>query len=83
MQVRVLFFGILRDLAGQATAIVALGCLAGSIIEGGALGWTNPYVATGMVVFLIAAASFVNAAGLTLYIGMMLPSSGLTTWTSA
>jgi DHA2 family methylenomycin A resistance protein-like MFS transporter len=47
------------DLAGQATAIVALGCLAGSIIEGGALGWTNPYVATGLVVFLIAAASFV------------------------
>jgi MFS transporter, DHA2 family, methylenomycin A resistance protein len=30
------------DLAGQAAAIGALGCLAGAIIEGGARGWTNP-----------------------------------------
>jgi DHA2 family methylenomycin A resistance protein-like MFS transporter len=46
------------DLPGQVTAIVALGCLAGAIIEGGVLGWTSPYVETGFVGFLIAAASF-------------------------
>ena len=47
------------DLAGQVTAIVALGCLAGAIIEGGALGWTNGLVVTGFIGFAIAAASFV------------------------
>ena len=30
------------DLPGQIAAIAALGCLAGAIIEGGALGWSNP-----------------------------------------
>lgn len=29
------------DLPGQIAAIAALGCLAGAIIEGGALGWSN------------------------------------------
>jgi DHA2 family methylenomycin A resistance protein-like MFS transporter len=46
------------DLPGQVTAIVALGCLAGAIIEGGAVGWTGPFVVTGFVGFLIAVASF-------------------------
>jgi DHA2 family methylenomycin A resistance protein-like MFS transporter len=32
------------DLPGQILAIAALGCLAGTIIEGGALGWRNPWV---------------------------------------
>jgi DHA2 family methylenomycin A resistance protein-like MFS transporter len=35
------------DLAGQAAAIGALGCLAGAIIEGGALGWRHPFVLAG------------------------------------
>ncbi len=46
------------DLPGQVTAIVALGCLAGAIIEGGGLGWTSPLVLTGFVGFLVAAAAF-------------------------
>src|SRR5882672_11085269 len=32
------------DLPGQIAAIAALGCLAGAIIEGGTLGWGNPFV---------------------------------------
>src|SRR5215471_19091770 len=32
------------DLPGQAAAIAALGLLAGAIIEGGAIGWSNPLV---------------------------------------
>ena len=35
------------DLPGQVAAIAALGCLAGAIIEGGALGWDNPFVIAG------------------------------------
>src|SRR5215470_2845782 len=35
------------DLPGQALAIAALGCLAGAIIEGGAIGWRNPFVVAG------------------------------------
>src|ERR1700727_614911 len=31
------------DLPGQAAAIATLGCLAGAIIEGGAMGWGNPW----------------------------------------
>ena len=31
------------DLPGQIAAIAALGCLAGAIIEGGTLGWGNPF----------------------------------------
>jgi DHA2 family methylenomycin A resistance protein-like MFS transporter len=42
------------DLSGQIAGIVALGCLAGAIIEGGRLGWNNIFV---LVLFLIAAAS--------------------------
>jgi DHA2 family methylenomycin A resistance protein-like MFS transporter len=35
------------DLPGQFAAIAALGCLAGAIIEGGALGWRNGFVIAG------------------------------------
>jgi DHA2 family methylenomycin A resistance protein-like MFS transporter len=35
------------DLPGQAAAIATLGCLAGAIIEGGAMGWGNPWVLAG------------------------------------
>jgi DHA2 family methylenomycin A resistance protein-like MFS transporter len=47
------------DLPGQVAAIGALGVLAGAIIEGGRLGWSNPWVITGFVVFAILAAFFV------------------------
>jgi DHA2 family methylenomycin A resistance protein-like MFS transporter len=47
------------DLPGQVAAIAALGCLAGAIIEGGTLGWTNPFVITGFAVSAMLAALFV------------------------
>jgi DHA2 family methylenomycin A resistance protein-like MFS transporter len=47
------------DLAGQAAAIGALGCLAGALIEGGALGWTNPRVLSGFAAFMVLGALFV------------------------
>jgi DHA2 family methylenomycin A resistance protein-like MFS transporter len=47
------------DLAGQAAAIGALGCLAGAIIEGGARGWGNPWVLAGFVAFVVLAAFFI------------------------
>ena len=47
------------DLAGQAAAIGALGCLAGAIIEGGALGWRNPFVVAGFAVGGILGALFI------------------------
>jgi DHA2 family methylenomycin A resistance protein-like MFS transporter len=47
------------DLAGQAAAIGALGCLAGAIIEGGVRGWTNPWVLTGFVAFVVLAVLFI------------------------
>jgi MFS transporter, DHA2 family, methylenomycin A resistance protein len=46
------------DLAGQIAAVVALGALAGSLIEGGALGWRNPLVITGFLVAAVVAALF-------------------------
>lgn len=42
------------DLAGQVLAIGSLGCLAAAMIEGGVLGWRNPYVLGGFA----AAAAF-------------------------
>jgi DHA2 family methylenomycin A resistance protein-like MFS transporter len=48
------------DLLGQATAIGALGCLAGALIEGGALGWSHPWVLGGFGAFAILAALFVR-----------------------
>src|SRR5436190_12305384 len=47
------------DLPGQVTAVAALGFLAGAIIEGGALGWSSPFVIAGFAAFAICAALFV------------------------
>jgi MFS transporter, DHA2 family, methylenomycin A resistance protein len=47
------------DLPGQLAAIAALGCLAGTIIEGGALGWGDPLVIAGFVAFAMLAMLFV------------------------
>ena len=47
------------DLFGQITAVAALGSLAGAIIEGGSLGWRNPFVIAGFAAFAISAALFV------------------------
>jgi MFS transporter, DHA2 family, methylenomycin A resistance protein len=47
------------DLPGQAAAIVALGCLAGAIIEGGTLGWSNRCVIAGFIMSATAASLFV------------------------
>ena len=47
------------DLPGQGAAIAALGCLAGAIIEGGALGWSNPFVIAGFVASAVLAVLFV------------------------
>src|SRR5580698_6064043 len=44
------------DLAGQAAAIGALACLAGAMIEGGALGWSHPGVLAGFAGFMVLAA---------------------------
>ncbi len=46
------------DLPGQAAAIAALGVLAAAIIEGGRVGWSNPFVLGGFVVFAVAGALF-------------------------
>jgi MFS transporter, DHA2 family, methylenomycin A resistance protein len=48
------------DLPGQVSAILALGCLAGAIIEGGQRGWTNGFVLAGFAGFALAAAGFVT-----------------------
>ena len=47
------------DLPGQATAIAALGTLAGALIEGGALGWGDPFVIAGFVAAAVFAVLFV------------------------
>ena len=47
------------DLPGQAAAIGALGCLAGAIIEGGARGWTSPWVLAGFGASVVLAVLFV------------------------
>jgi len=47
------------DLPGQLAAIAALGCLAGAIIEGGSLGWNNPFVIAGFVAAVVLAILFV------------------------
>jgi MFS transporter, DHA2 family, methylenomycin A resistance protein len=49
------------DLPGQIAAIAALGCLAGAIIEGGALGWGNPAVIVGFAASAVLAVLFVLA----------------------
>jgi DHA2 family methylenomycin A resistance protein-like MFS transporter len=47
------------DLPGQVTAIAALGCLAGAIIEGGTLGVGHPWVIAGFVASAVFAMLFV------------------------
>lgn len=47
------------DLPGQILAIVALGGLAGSIIEGGALGWSNAFVLAGFAGSMLLAVLFI------------------------
>jgi DHA2 family methylenomycin A resistance protein-like MFS transporter len=47
------------DLPGQLAAITALGCLAGAIIEGGTLGWSNVLVIAGFVASALLAVLFV------------------------
>ena len=47
------------DLPGQIAAIGCLGCLAGAIIEGGALGWSHAAVIAGFVVSALLAILFV------------------------
>jgi DHA2 family methylenomycin A resistance protein-like MFS transporter len=48
----------LLDLPGQAAAIGALGCLAGAIIEGGAIGWSNPGVIAGCAASVVLGTLF-------------------------
>jgi MFS transporter, DHA2 family, methylenomycin A resistance protein len=47
------------DLQGQLAAIVALGALAASLIEGGTRGWTDPFVLTGFALAIVAGILFV------------------------
>jgi MFS transporter, DHA2 family, methylenomycin A resistance protein len=47
------------DLPGQIAAIVALGALAGALIEGGAAGWENPFVLAGFATSAVFAVLFV------------------------
>src|SRR6185312_11093232 len=47
------------DLPGQLAAIAALGSLAGAIIEGGAIGWSHPWVLAGFTAFAVLAVLFV------------------------
>jgi DHA2 family methylenomycin A resistance protein-like MFS transporter len=47
------------DLLGQGAAIGALGCLAGAIIEGGAVGWSNLWVRVGFVAAAVLVALFI------------------------
>jgi DHA2 family methylenomycin A resistance protein-like MFS transporter len=47
------------DLPGQITVVAALGFLAGAIIEGGALGWSSPFVIAGFAAFAVFAGLFV------------------------
>jgi MFS transporter, DHA2 family, methylenomycin A resistance protein len=46
------------DWPGQGTAIGALACLAGAMIEGGALGWSDVRVIGGFVAFAVLATLF-------------------------
>jgi DHA2 family methylenomycin A resistance protein-like MFS transporter len=46
------------DFPGQAAAIVAIAVIAAAMIEGGAIGWSNPLVIAGFAVFIIAGAVF-------------------------
>jgi DHA2 family methylenomycin A resistance protein-like MFS transporter len=47
------------DLPGQVFAIASLGCLAGAIIEGGVLGWSNGFVLAAFVASVALAVLFI------------------------
>jgi MFS transporter, DHA2 family, methylenomycin A resistance protein len=47
------------DLPGQLAAIIALGALAASLIEGGTRGWSDPFVLTGFALAIAAGILFV------------------------
>jgi MFS transporter, DHA2 family, methylenomycin A resistance protein len=47
------------DVVGQISAIGALGCVAGAMIEGGALGWSNRWVLAGFAAFALLATAFI------------------------
>jgi len=47
------------DLPGQIAAVTSLGCLAGAIIEGGAIGWTYPLVLASFAAFVVLTVLFV------------------------
>ncbi len=40
------------DIPGQTIAVLALGCLAAAMIEGGQRGWGNPWVVAGFIAFV-------------------------------
>jgi MFS transporter, DHA2 family, methylenomycin A resistance protein len=46
------------DLLGQTIAVLALGALAASTIEGGERGWSDPWVVAGFIAFIVLAALF-------------------------
>ena len=46
------------DLAGQVTAIVALGSLIAVLIEGHSFGWRSPWILSGIALSVLAAGSF-------------------------
>jgi DHA2 family methylenomycin A resistance protein-like MFS transporter len=48
------------DLPGQASAILALGCLAGAMIEGGKRGWSDAFVLAGFAAFAVATLAFLR-----------------------
>ena len=47
------------DLPGQITAISALGCLAGAMIEGGSVGWLNPWILSGLLASAVSLILFI------------------------
>ncbi len=47
------------DLPGQIAAVASLGCLAGAIIEGGTLGWSNPFVIAGFAASVVLMLLFI------------------------
>jgi MFS transporter, DHA2 family, methylenomycin A resistance protein len=51
------------DRAGQLIAILALGCLAGSLIGGGAFGWTNATVVIGLGAAIALLVALVRVEG--------------------
>jgi len=47
------------DLWGQITAISALGCLAGAMIEGGVVGWLNRWILSGLLASAVSLILFI------------------------